>query len=218
MASLAGFLPRLGRKEEKIHIFLLFSKQEGTLLKYIFSSHSMKGNIIACLIYWRIFLYFIYAFKCFIGNLWQTVKFATSPQHSLWNLSAICVIYKNLNYESGLLWREVFFAHTIRAREAMPLCPKTLFLYPAPPSGWPLLQIGACGLFTWLDDWVKGKRCMIQGIFTLQISKDILSGKMKVSWDSWWLTRYFICTLKQHTYQMKEKKKNDSRFDLLYSF
>lgn len=66
----------------------------------------MKGNIIDSLIYWQIFSYFIYAFKYFFGNLWQTVKFATCPQNSLWNLSAICIMYKNINYESVLLYEQ----------------------------------------------------------------------------------------------------------------
>lgn len=149
----------------------------------------------------------------------QTVKLATSLQNSLWNLSAICVIYKNLNYESMLCYEQ----------RASSLIPSTLskrhrcrrqhrFYPPALTSWWPLLRIGVHRLFTWSDGQVVGKWCVIWGSFTLQISKDILTGKMKISWDGWWLTLYFICTLKQHTYQMKVKKKNYKRFDLLYSF
>lgn len=81
----------------------------------IFHRAPCEGDIIVALIYWQIVLYFIYAFKCFAGNLCQTVKFATSPQKSLCNLSARCVIYMNLNYESVLRYEE-------RCSALMPPC------------------------------------------------------------------------------------------------
>lgn len=127
--SFQDFFPR---HENEKH--LCFLARSIAFYRAIFHRAPREGGIIVALIYWQIVFYFIYAFKCSIGNLCQTAKFSTSPQKSLCNLSARCVIYMDPNYESVLRYEErcaALMPSVLRKQDGFH--EKSLFL-PAPAS------------------------------------------------------------------------------------